>query len=325
MLAASDGHPLQSWAWGEFKARHGWKAERLAFEAEWGAGMAQVLFRRKGPVSIGYVPRGPALTGDRERGFRALTRLMDRLCRRNFAISLIVEPAGSLGLDGSYRSFGYVRGPAPIQPARSVSVPLLPDDALLAQMHGKHRYNIRLAERRGVQIRRGTTDGDLGSFFSLLRDTSARNEFGIHGFDYYADALHLFGDDAALLLATIDGQVAAAGIAARFGNQGVYLYGASSSTVRADGAAFLLQYHLMRWARDRGATRYDLWGIPAEDPEPLPKDATGMTQSRGEDQRGLYNFKTRFGGQVVSFPWPMERRYAPVLSAAAHRFGLING
>lgn len=287
--------------------------------------MAQVLFRRKGPLSIGYVPRGPVLTGDVERGFRRLTAMMDRISRRRLAISLIVEPAGPLGLEGSYRSFGYVEGPAPIQPARTVSVALLPDEALLARMHSKHRYNIRLAERRGVTVRVGVTDGDLGIFYALLRDTADRNEFGIHGFDYYADALRLFGNDARLLFAEIDGQVAAAGIAARFGTQGVYLYGASSTTIRADGAAFLLQYHLMRWVRDRGAQTYDLWGIPATDPEPLPGDATGMTQSRGEDQRGLLSFKTRFGGDIVTFPWPMERRYAPVLSAAARRFGLVNG
>ena len=319
------GHPLQSWAWGALKARHGWKPERIGFEEAWGSGMAQLLFRRKGPVSIAYVPRGPVLTGDVERGFRYLTSMMDRVCRRNLAISVIVEPAGPLGLEGSYRSFGYVQGPAPIQPARTVNVALLPDEALLAGMHSKHRYNIRLAERRGVTVRTGGTDGDLGAFYALLRDTADRNEFGIHGFDYYADALRLFGDDARLLFAEIDGQVAAAGIAARFGTQGVYLYGASSTTVRADGAAFLLQYHLMRWARDRGATTYDLWGIPATDPEPLPADATGMTHSRGEDQRGLLSFKTRFGGEIVTFPWPMERRYAPILSAAARRLGLVNG
>ncbi len=319
------GHPLQSWAWGELKARHGWKPERIAFEEPWGSGMAQVLFRRKGPVSIAYVPRGPVLTGDVERGFRRLTALMDRVCRRRLAICLIVEPAGPLGLEGSYRSFGYVQGPAPIQPARTVSVALRPDEALLAGMHSKHRYNIRLAERRGVTVRTGETDGDLGAFYALLRDTADRNEFGIHSFDYYADALRLFGDDARLLFAEIEGRVAAAGIAARFGTQGVYLYGASSTTVRSDGAAFLLQYHLMRWARDRGARTYDLWGIPATDPEPLPADATGMTQSRGEDQRGLLSFKTRFGGEIVTFPWPMERRYAPILSAAARRLGLVNG
>jgi len=319
------GHPLQSWAWGELKARHGWKPERVAFDESWGSGMAQVLFRRKGPVSIAYVPRGPVLTGDVERGFRHLTAMMDRISRRNLAISLIVEPGGPLGLEGSYRSFGYVQGPAPIQPARTVSVALLPDEALLAQMHGKHRYNIRLAERRGVTVRIGGTDGHLGVFYALLRDTAERNEFGIHGFDYYADALRLFGDDARLLFAEIDGQVAAAGIAARFGTQGVYLYGASSTTVRADGAAFLLQYHLMRWAREQGAKTYDLWGIPATDPEPLAADATGMTQSRGEDQRGLLSFKTRFGGDIVTFPWPMERRYAPILSAAARRLGFVSG
>lgn len=325
MLARHGGHPLQSWAWGELKDRHGWEVERIGFEAGWGAAMAQVLFRRRGPFSLAYVPRGPLLSGDRERAFRELIRLIDRRCRRRLAITLIVEPAGPLGLAGGYRDVGFVRGPAPFQPARTVRMTLRPDDELLAGMHSKHRYNIRLAERRGVTVRAGSTDGDLGAFYALLRDTADRNDFGIHGFDYYADALRCFGDDARLLLAEVDGQVAAAGIAARFGTESVYLYGASSTTVRADGAAFLLQYRLMGWARDRGATHYDLWGIPATDPEPLPEGSTGMTQTRGEDQRGLYTFKTRFGGEVVTFPWPMERRYVPLLAAAARRLGVLGG
>jgi lipid II:glycine glycyltransferase (peptidoglycan interpeptide bridge formation enzyme) len=325
LVMAAGGDPLQSRAWGDFKTRHGWTVERVTVEADWGGGLAQVLFRRRGPVSLGYVPRGPVLWGDRDRAFRELTKRIDRVSRRRLAICTIFEPAAPLGLVGSYRDYGYVRGPAPFQPARTVRVPLLPDAELLAQMDSKHRYNIRLAGRRGVTVRAGTTDGDLGHFFSLLRDTSDRNEFGIHGFDYYADALRLFGDDAHLLLAEIDGQIAAAGMAVRFGIQAAYLYGASSSTVRADGAAFLLQYELMRWARDRGATTYDLWGIPSEDPAPLPPGATGMTQSRGEDHRGLYTFKTRFGGEIVRFPWPMERRYVPIAAAAARRAGVLVG
>lgn len=98
------------------------------------------------------------------------------------------------------------------------------------------------------------------------------------------------------------------------------MYGASSTAHRADGAAFVLQYDAMRWARDEGSSRYDLWGIPTElELQPPPKGATGATASIGEDRRGLYTFKTRFGGQVVDYPPMMERRYVPVLSALAGR------
>lgn len=323
-LAAMDASPLQSWAWGELKRRHGWSVERIGFDAEWGSARVQVLFRSRGPVSLAYVPRGPVLSGDHERVFRALVSQIDRVCRRRRAISLIVEPDRQLGLGGTYRTYGFVRGPAPFQPERTVRVPLLPDEQLIAQMHSKNRYSIRLAERRGVEVVRGTMDGDLGTFYALMRETSGRNAFGIHAFDYYADAFRLFGDDACLLFAKVDGKIAATGMAARFGHQAVYLYGASSTTVRGDGAAFRLQYELMRWARERGARSYDLWGIPPRDPQSVA-GAPGAAQSHGEDQSGLYTFKTRFGGEIIRFPWPMERRYVPLLSVAAQRLGVVRG
>jgi peptidoglycan pentaglycine glycine transferase (the first glycine) len=53
---------LQSWRWGEFKARHGWSARRYLWtEAGRPAAAAQVLKRSLGPLSILYAPRGPLL------------------------------------------------------------------------------------------------------------------------------------------------------------------------------------------------------------------------------------------------------------------------
>ena len=54
------GHLLQSWRWGEFKNHFGWDVERIAVQREERAAIAQVLFRSKAGVSIGYIPRGPA-------------------------------------------------------------------------------------------------------------------------------------------------------------------------------------------------------------------------------------------------------------------------
>ena len=99
----------------------------------------------------------------------------------------------------------------------------------------------------------------------------------------------------------------------------MYMYGASSTKHRAHGAAFLLQFDAMRWARDAGCERYDLWGIPLQDPDIVHEDGTRFATSRGEDWRGIYRFKTGFGGEIVSFPEPIERRYNRVLSVLAHR------
>lgn len=326
-LVSSGGHLLQSWQWGELKRASGWDVNRFAVSTGASTAMAQVLVRAKGPVSIAYVPRGPAITGHADIIFPKLMHEVDLFCRKHRALGLILEPDVALDLPGSYRGFGFVRGSESLQPSRTVKVPLLPDDELLAQMHQKNRYNVRLAIRRGVEIERVSASSlNLNDFYALLCETASRNEFGVHEFAYYERFMSLFGEDAALFFARANGRIAATGIAARFGEQGVYMYGASSTENRADGAAFLLQYGAMRWARDRGARTYDLWGIPPDDPVIAKGKPDQVTRSQGEDWRGLYTFKVRFGGEIVSYPPPLERRYHPLLMVAASRLmGLRSG
>jgi len=319
-LLVTGGHLLQSWRWGEFKARHGWRVRRLAVDDPGGTALAQVLYRHHGPVSVGYVPRGPAV-GDRAANVMPLFSAIDRESRRQRALTLIVEPDRPLPLTGRYRAASFVRGPAHLQPSRTVKVPLLPDDELLGQMHSKHRYNIRNALRRGVVISQvAKTDENLDRFYELMQDTAGRNEFAVHTRDYYADFVVTFGSDAVLLFAHVDGELAVGAITARFGTEAIYMYGASSTRHRAHGAGFLIQYEAMRWARDAGCTSYDLWGIPAVDPSSVEVDeGDRVAGTRGEDWRGLYEFKVRFGGQIVGYPPMLERRYHPVLAAVARR------
>ncbi len=331
-LERANGHILQSWEWGEFKALHGWGVERVRVGSAQGLGLAQVLFKAKGPVSLAYVPRGPALAATDETAplFDELRSRLDVVCRKRRALSLILEREDALGLTGSFRSRGFVRGPGHYQPGRTVKVPLLlDDDSLLAQMHQKNRYSVRLAVRRGVTVERGGPDAaSINSFYALLTETAGRNRFGVHNQSYYDDFMRIFGERALMLFAMVDGHIAAGLIAVRFGAESAYMYGGSSTVHRADGAAFILQYEAMRWARDAGSHRYDLWGIPAE---PGPVDTggsdtvTGATASTGEDMRGLLNFKTRFGGEIIDYPPMMERRYVPVVSWLAGRIASDRG
>jgi lipid II:glycine glycyltransferase (peptidoglycan interpeptide bridge formation enzyme) len=77
----------------------------------------------------------------------------------------------------------------------------------------------------------------------------------------------------------------------------------------------------MRWARSRGARRYDLWGIPEYDPDTsVSESGDRLAASIRTDRRGLYEFKTRFGGQIVRSPAPLERIYHPLLARMARRF-----
>ncbi len=321
-VRALDGHLLQSWRWGTFKSQHGWEVERVQ-AGNRSTAMAQILFQRRGPLSIGYIPRGPVFRAGDEDGVRTLFARIDWVCKARRALYLIVEPDHPLPFRGSFKASGFVKGPEHIQPNRTVKVPLLDDLDLLGQMHQKTRYSVRLADRRGVVIERTVPDPEsVHAFYELLRDTSSRNEFGIHDENYYVDFLHNFGDDATLMFAIVDGVRAAGLIAARFGGEAIYMYGGSSTKHRAHGAAFRLQFEAMRWAREAGCVRYDLWGIPTDDPSTGDEKGARVAGTRGDDWRGLYKFKIGFGGDILSYPSTLERRYHPVAAFVARRLSV---
>ncbi len=315
------GHLLQTWRWGTFKKHFGWDVERIAVPHDGGAALAQVLFRNKAGMSIGYIPRGPVWPPDDPDSVDLLWARVDEVARRRRTLTIVVEPDRPLR-EQSCEGLCLIPGPEPIQPTRSVKVELLDDQALIDQMHPKTRYNVRLAVRRGVTTRIAEqSDDSIGAFYDMMQDTASRNEFVVHSPDYYREFLRLFAEDACLTFAEIDGKPVAGTIAAVFGDEGIYMYGASSTQGRAHGAAFLLQHETMRWARSRGARRYDLWGIPEYDPETSVSDSGDrLATSIGNDRRGLYEFKTRFGGQIVRYPPPLERVYHPFLARLARKF-----
>ncbi|HEU5424752.1 MAG TPA: peptidoglycan bridge formation glycyltransferase FemA/FemB family protein [Nitrolancea sp.] len=315
------GHLLQSWDWGEFKSRHGWRPARLLLSAgEQPLAAAQILFRRVGPFAAGYAPRGPVLAGNDPSLLAALTLGLDRVSRRERALLTLIEPErrdidwsqlGGLGWRGSREI---------VQPRRTIKVSLAgTDEQLLGAMKPKTRYNIRLSERRGVTVRYGCV-ADLPAFHTLLRETGERQAFGVHDFAYFEDLLRTFGDRGVLLLAEYEGQLAAAALVVRAFDEAVYLYGASCAGLQKHMGAYLVQFEAMRWARAAGCRWYDLWGIPAEDE--LPEVDKGQI---GRDVRGamlgVYTFKQGFGGETVSYPPMAERVYAGPLVRLARRLG----
>jgi lipid II:glycine glycyltransferase (peptidoglycan interpeptide bridge formation enzyme) len=318
-LRSMGGHLLQSWRWGEFKSLHGWEPERVVSLD--GSSMAQVLFRRKGPISVGYVPRGPAWIGDWDAN-GSLLQAIDDAARYHRTLYTIVEFDRAFGGDSPARTEGWSPGPEHIQPGRTVKVELGTDDDILKRMHQKTRYSVRLAMRKGVEVEQheGLDERALATFYQLLVETSERNDFGIHEASYYQDFLRIFGADSLLEIAFVEGKPAAGLIAASFGDEAIYMYGGSSAETRAHGAAFLLQFEAMRWARDKGLARYDLWGIPMKDPETPQDTPDAVPATRGDDWRGLHRFKTGFGGVIVDYPPVLVRRYHRLGSRLAQRF-----
>jgi lipid II:glycine glycyltransferase (peptidoglycan interpeptide bridge formation enzyme) len=115
----------------------------------------------------------------------------------------------------------------------------------------------------------------------------------------------------ALLMASYGGRDLAGLMVFAFGQTATYLYGASSDEERNRMPTYLLQWEAMRWARARGCTVYDLWGVPDADQETLEAQFT----QRSGGLWGVYRFKRGFGGRLARAVGPWDRVYNPLLYA----------
>ena len=303
-------HILQTDAWGELKSAFGWYAVR----AEAGSVSAQILFRKLPlGLTIAYIPKPPVSL------FRksvALGEEVDRICKANKAIFLKVEPDEWEDADQQYALEGWRIGD-PIQPPRTIVIDLRgTEDEILGRMKQKTRYNIRLAEKKGVSVRKWD---DVAAFFEMMQVTGGRDGFGVHSQEYYQRAYELFvGSEAAaksaeLFVAEYEGKPLGAVMVFISGNRAWYMYGASNNQERNRMPTYLVQWEAMRWAKERGADLYDLYGVPDHDEAHLEKHFNGT--QRNEGLWGVYRFKRGFGGEVKRAAQALDRVYKPLLYA----------
>lgn len=342
---------LQSWLWGEFKRGAGWSPLRLALRPAApvarprpllaGQVLTRSMPRLPIPVSVAYIPRGPILMPGAEMMpavESAFWNAVHKAARRRGAIFLKVEPAIELGetvgkqaVDRKMQALGF-RPAGRLQPQRTIVLDIdKGEDALLKAMKPKTRYNLRLAGRRGVTVRRAETLAELHAFYNMLEVTGERDEFGIHTFPYYEQLWRLFGpagDNSALVLLAEhpdEGERVAGPIggllALRFGREAIYMYGASSNRGREHMPNYLLQWEAIKWARSHGCSVYDFWGIPDA---PTEESENGEGNGGGHKEsdvspvnaraglRGVYYFKKGFGGREIEYPGAYDYVYNPV-------------
>jgi lipid II:glycine glycyltransferase (peptidoglycan interpeptide bridge formation enzyme) len=309
-------HPLQSNLWAEHKQRYGWRPSRWVFEQDGRLRGAALILRRRAaplPFSVLYVPKGPILDDWGDAGLvQAVLAHLEREARRQAGIFIKIDPdvdyppapdlCQPYGAEAAeaLRRRGWLFSRDQIQYRNTVLLDLRPDeDALLEAMKPKTRYNIRLAERKGVQVSAGGVQ-DLPAFYQLYLETSQRDGFLIRDFAYYRSVWERFleAGRGALLLARAEGQLLAGLFLFLFGPRAWYMYGASSGHMRHLMPNYLLQWEAMREARRRGCTAYDLWGAPDE----LNED---------DPMWGVYRFKAGFGGVLVrhigAYDFPVSR------------------
>ncbi len=305
-----DGHVLQTSRWARLKAEFGWRSQRVILRAIPRddapiLGGASILFRRlPWGQTLAYVPKGPAVDWTDPTQARAVLTMAREAAHKQRAALLKIEPEqlDTPALAAQLANLGFRPSSQRVQPLSTIHIDLTGDEeALLARMKPKWRYNIRLAERKGVRVRVGGLD-DLPAIQELMGATGLRDRFAVHSAAYYALASQLFVSAglATWLLAEAEGRLLAAIAVFAVGRSAWYMWGASADEGRNLMPNHALQWAAMRWACARGCTIYDLWGIPDE--VGANPAAYAEPESWGEGGLwGVYRFKQGFGGRVVRY------------------------
>jgi peptidoglycan pentaglycine glycine transferase (the first glycine) len=311
-------HFLQTWEWAQVKAKYGWVPMPFVWRDDRGNFVAAAMILRKQILSRGlvarlsilYAPKGPLLDWD-DAALRArVLNDLQSFAKKQSAIFLKIDPDVVLGRGvpnspednlepGGPRARseltrrGWVYSSDQIQFQNTVLIDLsASEEEMLARMKPKTRYNIRLAEKKGIKLRVGTP-GDLPMLYKMYAETSVRDGFVIRDEDYYLRVWELFMKSsvpgqpaAAALIAEVDGDPVAGIFLFMFAGRGYYVYGMSRSVHREKMPTYLLQWQALKHAKIHACKTYDLWGAPEVFDE-------------SDSMWGVYRFKEGLGGTVI--------------------------
>lgn len=164
------------------------------------------------------------------------------------------------------------------------------DEEILAEMHPKTRYNIRLATRKGVKVETRYDSEAFKIFLQLQRETADRQGFFIHPDNYYKTLWKTFATKkmAHLLIASYDKKPAAAWCLLNFKGVLYYPYGGSSLKYKNTMASNLIGWEAIQLGKRLGCQLLDMWGIT-------------LNENENDPWYGFTRFKRGYGGQIIKF------------------------
>jgi len=297
-------HPMQSWEWGEVRKSEGKQVVRFAeyviarSDSDVAISSAHdiraVYQMTLHPIphagySIGYIPKSSWPSDE-------FFQYIKKYSQSHKILFVKFEPEG-IAKDNSL----LISSPHPLFTPWTQVVDLTPsEEELLKHMHTKTRYNVRLAEKKGVVVKEMSDEAGYEIFEKLYFDTCRRQKYRGHTPAYHrniwkklrAGAVNDGGSklEAHLMIAFFNDEPLAAFQVWNFKDTVYYTYGGSSESHRPLMAANLLMWEVMRLGKRLGATKLDMWGS-------LPPDF-----DEADPWAGFTRFKQGYGTQFVQSP-----------------------
>ena len=312
----SNTHFMQSSEWARVKGN--WKNEVILVRDDSGkiAGCMSVLIQ-KIPVlnySMLYCPRGPVCDADDKIVFGKLMDSLKELAKREKAFIFRMDPAIP-NSNEEFRNLARENGISlksninhdinkVIQPKYEMQLNIKgkTEDELLASFSQKTRYNIRLAAKKGVTIEEGTED-DIDEFFSILTETSQRDQFTIRNVSYYKKVYEIMKekDHVKLYFARFNDKRIATTLEIIYGNKAWYLYGGSLREHSNVMPNYLLQWTMIKEAMKRGCEFYNFGGVSGY----IDEHASGY---------GVFRFKKGFNPEFIEYVDELDIVFKPFIN-----------
>jgi len=300
------GHYMQTTYYGASRPDYQWNA--LVLRDPEGRIIASAAVHSRASRFLGgrvfYVPRGPIFTTQEQ--FVQIIQALKQYCKKHYGYLLRIDPpipAHDSQFRQQVQALGFhidARDDYSAYQARCVYQTKLEErteKSLLSSFHTKTRYNIRLAQRRGVTVRLGALS-DLPIFHAMMQQTAKRDGFPCRPQEFYTNFFREMGDNVRLLLAEKNGHILAGTMEVIFGNTAWYAYGCSFTQGREDMPNYLLQWEMMRYALKQGCTLYDFRGVEGG---PNPENP----------HYGLHRFKQGFDASFVEYMGQMDLTIRP--------------
>lgn len=307
-------HPMQSWAWGDFKKCFGAEVERLGvFEDNKLIDCMQVVFSKlpKVNLTVGY-------SGKCSLKYKELIPAMKKAAQKHKAIFIKTEPnvfrkvniETAVHEDNAefkkQKKFltenGGVQG-KPLFTQYDFHLDLEPsEDFLMKNFHSKTRYNTRLAKRRGVKVIENPTTKGMENYIRLMKETTARQGFFNHNEAYFLKLMECFPKDRITILeAHYKEHILTAWVLFKFNGKLYYPYGASSNLHRNVMPNNLVMWTAIQYGKKHKCTVFDLWGCLGPNPD------------ENDSWSGFHKFKSGYNPQLVEYIGTYDFVYKPFL------------
>ena len=296
-------HPLQAFEWGQFREKTGVKVVR-------GKDFQLTIHKIPNmPWNIGYLPKGNLPD-------KKLIEELKKIGKENNCIFIQLEPnIPSSMINGKWSMINLVPAARPLFTKYTFVLDLTKSEQeLLAGMHPKTRYNIKVAEKHGVKIIEENSDEAFKTYLKLTIETTKRQKFYAHTQDYHKlmwQTLKIVNHKSSiinpdrltahLLLAKYKNETLVAWILFTFKDTLYYPYGASSDQHRETMASNLMMWEAIKFGKKLGLAKFDMWG------------ALGPNPDQKDPWYGFHKFKQGYGAELIEFIGSYDLVISPVL------------